>query len=99
MNNQIGLRIFCLVCVIAACGDDVAKPITKIEVHDLRDSLSRIQGPRQELMRAMSEPDVSQRIIYEPPVDLTLRRGDSLVTAPFGITAAPDSATTPAARR
>jgi hypothetical protein len=82
----------------AACGDDVAKPITKIEVRNLRDSLARIQGPQDAVLRAMREPDVSRRIIYDPPVDLTLRRGDSLVTAPFGITAAPDSATAPATR-
>ena len=98
MRQATGLRVCCLVWMAAACGDDVAKPITKIEVHDLRDSLARIQVPGQELMHAMREPDVSRIIIYDPPVDLTLRRGDSLLTAPFGITAAPDSATAPETR-
>jgi hypothetical protein len=98
MRRSTGLRICCLVWMAAACGDDVAKPIAKIEVRNLRDSLARIQGPQDAVLRAMREPDVSRRIIYDPPVDLTLKRGDSLVTAPLGITAAPDSATAPAAR-
>lgn len=98
MSATSGLRFCCLVCLAAACGDDVAKPITRIDVHNLRDSLARAQGPQHEVLQAMREPDVSRRIIYDPPVDLTLRRSDSLVTAPFGVTAAPDSATAPARR-
>jgi hypothetical protein len=98
MSATSGLRICCLVWLAAACGDDVAKPITRIDVHNLRDSLARAQGPQDEVLHAMREPDVSRRIIYDPPVDLTLKRSDSLVTAPLGITAAPDSATAPATR-
>ena len=98
MRATSGLRICCLVCLAAACGDDVAKPIARIDVHNLRDSLARAQGPQDEVLRAMREPDVSRRIIYDPPVDLTLKRNDSLVTAPVGVTAAPDSATAPATR-
>lgn len=98
MSAMSGLRVCCLVWFAAACGDDVAKPITTIDVHNLRDSLARAQGPQHEVLQAMMEPDVSRRIIYDPPVDLTLRRNDSLVTAPFGVTVAPDSATAPARR-
>lgn len=98
MSATRGLRICCVVWLAAACGDDVATPITRIDVHNLRDSLARAQGPQGEVLHAMMEPDVSRRIIYDPPVDLTLRRNDSLVTAPSGVTAAPDSATAPATR-
>ena len=98
MSATSGLRICCLVWLAAACGDDVAKPITRIDVHNLRDSLARAQGPHDEVLHAMREPDVSRRIIYDPPVDLSLKRTDSLAAAPSGVTATPDSATAPATR-
>jgi hypothetical protein len=98
MSATSGVRICCLVWLAAACGDDVAKPITRIDVHNLRDSLARAQGPEDDVLHAMREPDVSRRIIYDPPVDLTLKRSDSLVTAPSGATPTPDSATAPATR-
>ena len=98
MSMTSALRICGLVWLAAACGDDVAKPITRINVHNLRDSLARAQGPLDDVLRPMKEPDVSRRIIYDPPVDLALKRNDSLATAPLGVTAAPDSGTAPATR-
>lgn len=98
MSATCGLRICCLMWLVAACGDDVAKPITRIDVHDLRDSLGRAQGPQEDVLQPMREPDVSRRIIYEAPVNLALERSDSLVSAQEGITPAPDSATAPATR-
>ena len=79
-------------CLVTGCGDDETKPVTRIDVNDLRESQARTMAPGPQLLEPMRDPTGPGRIIYEPPVNLALHGGDSLVTAPFGITAAPDSA-------
>jgi hypothetical protein len=89
------LTVFGVVLVAwaaAACGDDRTEPVTRISATDVRDRQSRRVPPQSEVMRLMVPPEGPGRIIYEPPVDLTFRPRDTAVTAPFGITAAPDSA-------
>lgn len=79
-------------CLVMGCGSDETKPVTRIDVNDLRESQARTTAPGPQLLEPMRDPQGPGRIIYEPPVNLALHAGDSLVTAPFGITAAPDSA-------
>ena len=76
----------------AACGDNRTEPVTRIDVVDARGGQSRSTLPRPEMMALMGDPEGPGRIIYEPPVNLAKSPGDSLVSAPFGITTAPDSA-------
>lgn len=75
-----------------ACGDDRTEPVTRIAVTDVRDRQARQVPPRPEVLDLMRPPEGPGRIIYEPPTDLTFQPRDTAVTAPFGITAAPDSA-------
>lgn len=77
---------------LAACGDGKTEPVARIDVNDLRERQARATVPGPQLLEPMRDPEGPGRIIYDPPTDLTLQRSDSLVTAPFGITAAPDSA-------
>lgn len=77
---------------LLACGADRTEPVTRIGVEDLRERQARRSGAGPGVLQALQVPQGPGRIIYEPPMDLTLRRGDTAVTAPFGITAAPDSA-------
>ena len=83
--HRIGwLVVLCL--ALPACGDDgTAKPIAKVEMRDLRAEQARERAPAQ-VLQAMRMPEQPDRVIYDSPPDLTLRTGDSLVTAPFGIT-------------
>lgn len=76
---------------LASCGDDQLEPVARIDVRDLRQeqAQARAPGPVLEPMLVSSR---EAGVIYDAPPDLTLQPRDSLVTAPFGVTAAPDSA-------
>jgi hypothetical protein len=93
---MINLRFGVLVLgALIACGDDgTARPITELDVGDLRDEQARSRSPGDVLgpMAASTQPD---RVIYDAPVDLAKQSGDSLVTAPFGITPRTDSPSRP----
>lgn len=71
---------------LPACGDEgTAKPIAQVEMRDLRAEQARERAPAQ-VLRGMRMPEQPDRVIYDPPPDLTLRTPDSLLTAPLGIT-------------
>lgn len=77
---------------LGGCAGNEARPVAKIDVNDRREQQARAIGPTSDLMDPMRDPSGPGRIIYEPAPNLSKQRDDSLVTAPFGITAAPDSA-------
>jgi hypothetical protein len=77
--------------VVAGCGDDSGKPIVRMETRDLRAEQARDRAPTI-VMEPMRVAVGQEPIIYDPPPDLTLRRADSALTAPFGVTAGPGGA-------
>jgi hypothetical protein len=81
-----------MAAMLAACGGDQARPVARMDVRDLRESQAREGAPGPQLLEPMRDPEGPGRILYEPPTDLSLRRNDSLVTPPSGITAPPDTA-------
>jgi hypothetical protein len=88
----LAIGVLSAACVLGACGGNEAKPVARIDVNDMRARQARAIAPSEDLLAPMRDPHGPGRIIYEPPTDLTLQRRDTAVTAPFGITAAPDSA-------
>jgi hypothetical protein len=91
--TRIGTLVL-LGTLVACGGNGTAKPVTELKVRDLRAEQARSRSPGDVLgpMVALTLPD---RVIYGPPPDLTLHRGDSLITAPFGITPRTDSPARP----
>ncbi|HSJ64218.1 MAG TPA: hypothetical protein VK922_10045 [Gemmatimonadaceae bacterium] len=93
MPTRLGALVL-LGALIACGGNGTAKPVTELKVRDLRSEQARSRSPGDVLgpMVALTLPD---RVIYGPPPDLTLHRGDSLLTAPFGITPRTDAPARP----
>jgi hypothetical protein len=77
-----------VVGIVAGCGDDTGKPIVRMDTRDLREEQARERAPAM-VLEPMRVALGQEPVIYDPPADLTLRQNDSLVTAPFGITAGP----------
>jgi hypothetical protein len=91
MTINHGVAMLVVLVGLASCGDDRVEPVARIDARDLRQAQARARAPGP-VLEPMLVSSREAGVIYDAPPDLSLQPRDSLRTAPFGVTAAPDSA-------
>lgn len=80
MRRTLALVLIAAIA-LAACGDDdYYEEVPEVDVVDLSEEQGRARAPSPELIRSLTNPDVADRIIYEPPPNLArISAADSVV--------------------